>query len=112
VLAQVPKVKWLRVPEQKFDFLSFEEADRLVAGADPQWRGMVIIALNTGLRLGELAALQWDCVDLVAGKLHVRRNLYRGHLGTPKGGRSREVPLNAPALDALRALRRQQLGSL
>ena len=27
----VPKVKWLRVPPNKFDFLTFEEADRLIA---------------------------------------------------------------------------------
>ena len=53
---------------------------------------MVVVALHTGLRLGELAALQWHCVDMVAGKLYVRRNLYRSHLGTPKFGRSREVP--------------------
>jgi integrase len=101
-LDQVPRVAWMKVPEAPTDFLSFEEAERLEAAADPEWRCMLVLALNTGLRLGELCGLHWDSVDLVGRKLVVRRNLYRGHLGTPKGGRSREVPLNARALAALR----------
>lgn len=43
--------------------------------------------------------------DLVAGHLLVKWNVWRGHFGTPKGGRSREVPLNAVALQALKAHR-------
>jgi integrase len=101
-LDQIPRVKWLKTAEPPIDFLAFEEADRLEAGADPDWRAMIVVALNTGLRLGELCGLQWDCVDLAARKLFVRRNLYRGHMGTPKSGRSREVPLNDRALSALK----------
>ncbi|WP_228530701.1 MULTISPECIES: site-specific integrase [Myxococcaceae] len=47
--------------------------------------------------------MRWEDVDLVAGRLVVRRTVWRGHFGSPKGGRSREVPLNARALDALQA---------
>lgn len=70
-IAFVPKVKWLRVPPNKFDFLTFEEADRLMAAADGEWRAMITLALKTGLRQGELLALAWDDVDLVAGRLVV-----------------------------------------
>jgi integrase len=35
---------------------------------------------------GELRALQRDDVDLVAGRLIVRRNVWRGHFSTPKSG--------------------------
>ncbi len=31
----------------------------------------VYLALYTGMRLGEICALRWDCVDLEAGQLHV-----------------------------------------
>jgi integrase len=105
VIPHVPRVKLLKVERPEFDFLTFEEAERLVVAAPPEWRTMIQVALHTGLRRGELIALQWDAVDLVAGRLLVKRNVWRGHFGTPKGGRSREVPLNAVALQALKAHR-------
>lgn len=98
----VPKVKWLRVPPNKFDFLTFDEADRLVAAADPEWRTMIIVALKTGLRQGELLALTWDDIDLVAGRLVVSRNLVRGELTTPKNGKTREIPLGDDVHAALK----------
>jgi integrase len=93
LLKVVPPVKWLKVPPIKFDFLTFEEAERLLAAADPEWRTMIMVALKTGLRQGELLALTRDDVDLVAGRLVVNRNLSRGELTTPKNGRTREIPL-------------------
>jgi integrase len=35
----------------------------------------------------------------------VRRNVWRGHTGTPKSGRNREIPLSDDALKALKAQR-------
>jgi len=43
----------------------------------------------------------------LTGRLVVKRAVYKGHLDTPKGGRSREVPLNATAIEALRAYPRR-----
>jgi len=34
VIQSVPEIEWLKAPDPEFDFLDFEEADRLVAGAD------------------------------------------------------------------------------
>ncbi len=102
VIAFVPKVKWLKVPENKFDFLAFGEDERLLAGADGQWVTMITTALKTGLRLGELLALTWDDVDLVSGRLVVSRGLSRGEITTPKSGKTREVPLGNDVLAALK----------
>src|SRR5262249_30543829 len=41
-------------------------------------------------------------LDLVSGRLVVRRTLWNGQEGLPKGGRSREVPLCGTALAALK----------
>jgi integrase len=55
------------LPPQDFDFLLFEEAERLLDTADLNWKLMLTVDVKTGLRCGELRALRWDDVDLVAG---------------------------------------------
>jgi integrase len=82
--------------------LTFEEANRLIDGAEAEWRAMIIVALRTGLRHGELIGLRWIDTDLDAGRLVVRQAVSEGVIGTPKNGRMREVPLCKQALDALR----------
>jgi integrase len=105
IISHVPPVKWLKCPPSKFDFLDFGEADRLIAAADDEWRPMILTALKTGMRLGELLALLWEDVDLVAGRLMVRRAVARGIIGTPKSGRTREIPLSADLQRCLKAHR-------
>jgi integrase len=102
VIERAPKVRNLRVPPQEFRFLDLDEAERFVQTAAPEWRAMLITALKTGLRLGELLALKWEDVDLKAGRFIVRRSLWQSIEGTPKGGRSREVPLSPGALAVLK----------
>jgi integrase len=101
LIATVPEVEWYRPPPPEFDFLTFEEADRVIAAATDEWRAMITVALRTGLRLGELMALRWQDVDLVAGRLVVKQNIVRGIVGTPKSGKPREVALSDEALKAL-----------
>lgn len=105
LLVAVPRIKWLKAPDPEFDFLDFEEAERLMAHADEEWRPMIMVALKTGLRLGELLALRREDVDLKAGRLMVRRSVARGIIGTPKSGKSREVPLSGEAIRALKSYR-------
>jgi integrase len=66
---------------------------------------MILVALRTGMRIGELMALQWQDVDLVAGRITVRHNVVWGHHGTPKSGKPREIPLSNDALAALKSHR-------
>jgi integrase len=105
VLQHVPRVKLFKTDKPAFDFLSFEEAERLINAAEPEWRTLILVALKTGLRLGELIGLQWADLDLQRGKLHVRRTIWRGVVGLPKGGRERTVDLPASAVEALKAHR-------
>ena len=105
LLTHTPPVKWLKTPEPEFDFLDFDEAVRLERGAKGEWAAMITVGLTTGLRLGELLALRWEDVDLVRGRLLVRRAVARGVIGTPKSGKSREIPLNEKAAAALKRQR-------
>jgi integrase len=106
-MPSLPRLTWLKAPKPEIRFLDFDEAARLIEGAtaDPLGHVMIVTGLNTGLRLGEMLALKWNAVDLRAGRLHVREAVARGVVGTPKSGRSREVPLNDTVLAALRAHR-------
>jgi integrase len=101
----VPDFEWLRAPLGEFDFLSFDEAQRLIDAAEGQLRTMIIVALKTGMRHGELLALRWQDVDLVAGRFIVRQNVVRGVIGTPKSGKPREIPMSEEARSALKAHR-------
>lgn len=107
VIAVVPDVEWLAVADQAFDFLDFDEGERLIAGAAkvPDWYCAILLALKTGMRLGELRALRWQDVDLVAGTVRVERNLWRWTEGTPKNGRARTIDLAGSAVAALKAHR-------
>lgn len=107
LLAQVPVIKWLDAAEPAFDFLDFAEADRLLEAArrEPSWHIMILTALRTGLRLGELRALRWQDADLVARKIMVRRSASKNDVGTPKSGHAREVDLGLELTAALNAHR-------
>lgn len=64
-------------------------------------RPLVILALNTGCRRGELFSLVWSDVDFGQGRLHVRPE-------EAKSGRGRFVPLNDAAMVALTRWRAQR----
>lgn len=101
IVEKIPEVTFLKVQLPEFDFLDFMESERLITGTDPEWETMIVLACRTGLRIGELRALRWQDVDLVAGKLTVRQAVWKTEIGLPKGGRSREIPLSDDAKTVL-----------
>jgi integrase len=100
-------VKLLKVPQQRFDFLTFEELSRLIEAMkdDPERLALVLLGAEAGLRQGETMALEWGDVDLVAGLLTVRRSSWKGVIGTPKSSRERKVPLTGRLTAALKAIK-------
>ncbi len=84
-------------PDEAKAFLSAAKTDRLYA--------LYVMAINSGMRQGELFGLQWTDVDLEAGLVTVQRSLDRkGKEGGTKTGRGRR-PIDLPnrAVEALRA---------
>ena len=105
-LDRAPRVRAFRGKPQLIsedEYLTFDEADRLVRAAEPGWRPFLVVGLKTGLRVGELLALKWQDIDLVAGHLVVRRTLWRDQEGPPKGGTNRKVDLSDEAQATLKS---------
>jgi len=75
---------------------------RLVAGcANPWLKPLVLLALETAMRRGELLALKWQNIRL-ADRV--------AHLPMTKNGSSREVPLSSKAIEILESLPRTLRG--
>lgn len=103
----VPRIKLLKVAPPSFDFLTFDEYPRLLDAvkSDAERCALLLAGGDAGLRQGELVALQWGDVDLVARVLTVRRSSWRGIVGTPKSGRDRKIPLTERLRAAMKAHR-------
>ncbi len=107
--AAVSPVNEVELPqgsEERERFLTYEEADALIAAAGvldvddvhlpllSELVDLIRLALNTGLRFGELMRLEWTDVSLQHAFLTVRIERHR-----KTGGK---VPLNQEALEVLR----------
>jgi integrase len=103
-----PAIKPLKCPPPVTDFLTSEEAERLLAHADGIDYEMILMALRTGLRQGELRGLQWEAIDWENRILTVRHSLcrYTRSLTSPKSNRERHVPLAHELYELLSTRRR------
>jgi len=77
-------------------YLTAEEEDRLLAACSEDLKPLVITAMYTGLRKGELLSLTWGDVDLQQRQLRVQASY-------SKNGRARTVTMNALVLQTLQA---------
>jgi integrase len=106
------RFKPMKEPEVHFDYWTASEIRQFLDGsrADPL-QPLYIVALNTGMRRGELCALKWDRVDFIQNQLIVSRSLTRYGLSeTTKSGKKRYVPINPIVRDTLTKLMREQRG--
>jgi integrase len=74
--------------------VSADEEAKLLAAAPPQLRSMIVAALDTGMRRGEMLALRFADIDLDRG-LIVLRGV------TTKSGKTRQVPISTRRLRAV-----------
>ena len=89
----LPKISKRR----KIDPLTREEVAVLIETAKrrlPRYYPLFLCAARTGLRMGELLALQWQDVDWQGRFIEVRRNFTHWQLTTPKSGESRRVDMS------------------
>ncbi len=90
--------KWADVGQRKIvrkqRALSVEEVQLLAEHLSEPARTAFILAVTTGLRIGEILRLQVEDVDLACAAINVQRSISRGHVDTTKTeGSNRQVPI-------------------
>jgi len=97
-LKAVRKVKLLPENNRRLRYLSCDECQRLLDACEPHLRPIVTVALNTGMRKGEILGLTWDRVDLRHGFILLDKT---------KSGDRREIPINDTLTATLKGLTRR-----
>jgi len=83
------KVRKLRENNERKRYLTQDEEGRLMAALTARrahLRPLILMAINTGMRRGELLSLAWRNVDFQRSVIHVTNT---------KTGRDRDVPMNS-----------------
>jgi len=97
-LKRIGKVKPLPENNKRLRYLTVEECHRLINASVPHLKPIVITALNTGMRKGEILGLRWENVDLVHGFIL---------LDQTKNNERREIPINQTLRETFKHLPRR-----
>jgi integrase len=97
-LKKVRKVKMLEENNRRLRYLSVEECGKLLKECPKHLRPIVITALHTGMRRGEILGLKWENVDLKHGFILLDKT---------KNGTRREIPVDGTLRATLTALPRR-----
>lgn len=78
-----------------------------------KWKALVMFAIDSGCRRGEIVGLKWSEIDFKTGKVNICRNAqYTAGKGTyictPKNRKNRVIYLNRPVLAVLAEWKKQQ----
>ncbi len=95
------QVEMLAGEVKRTRYCSDEEQERLLAACvgKREWlKPVIILAINAGMRAGEILSLRWAQVDFERGLIHLEQT---------KTDRNRDVPLNSTARASLLTLERR-----
>ncbi|MCA7889715.1 site-specific integrase [Burkholderia contaminans] len=103
----VTRVRKPKLPPGRDRRITWGEERRLLRGASQHKNieiySMIVLALETAMRQGELLSLRWENIDL---------RIRIAHLPITKNGSKRDVPLSLRAVDALTRLGVQAQGEV
>jgi len=98
-LKGIRRVKLLPENNKRLRYLSKEECNNLRDACDEHLRPIVVTALNTGCRKGEILSLRWDThIDLRHGFILLDKT---------KNGERREIPINGTLKAVFQGLARR-----
>ena len=97
-----------RGPKTERLYLNSSEALRLLPALPEPCHMIVLIAVLTGMRIGEILALRWKYLDLLRGVIQIRETVSEGLFGSPKTRSSRrDLPMSDRVRKAFEVQRAQ-----
>ncbi len=97
---ELTAIKKYQEPDGRLRYLSGKaEAERLLQACENWLRPIVLMAMHTGMRKGELLGLTWDCVDMTHGFIRLKQT---------KNGKARALPFNETLWSLFSGLRTRQ----
>lgn len=100
----------LKEPPKKDVYLTKKEIQQLLVANNQEWTyPILVLAVNTGMRIGELAGLCWDRINFETSQIEVTRTMSReGLQETTKSHHKRYMPMNSVVEQLLKSLWVQQ----
>ncbi len=106
-LPELPRIRRLEEPQGRLRWLDPDEEARLLAecrrSRNAQLYAITVLALETGMRQGEVFGLTWERIDFSRGVIQ---------LEVTKSGRRREIPMRQIVNDVLSELPGARAGRL
>jgi len=79
------------------------EIKDVIKFADEEWKSMILFGLYTGQRLGDIAQMTWEQIDLEAEEIRIQ---------TGKTGRFQKIPIAPPLLNYINSLPKPEHGQI
>jgi len=101
----VSRIKKLKIDNSEMKFLTSDGIKRVLDVAEkeyPVFYPLLITAIYSGMRRGEILGLTWDCVNFAKSTISVKHSMYKGKLTTTKTKNSiREIQVLAKVMKVL-----------
>ncbi len=94
----VNEVSFFQERKLEMQILNSEKADSLIDAAPDYIKPIIIIALNTGMRRGEILSLRWNDIDFDKHYIFIRET---------KSGIPRKVPMNSLVATTFKNIKRE-----
>lgn len=90
----IHEIEMLKENNRRLRYLDRDEAELLLLQCSAHLKPIVTVAINTGMRRGEILNLKWEQIDLKNGLILLSQS-------DTKNAERREIPLNASAKAAI-----------
>lgn len=89
--------QFLKLENRRLRYLEKDEIRRLLFCCEGHLKDIVEVAINTGMRKGEILNLKWEDIDFNVGLIHLLKT---------KSGYMREIPMNENVSNVLGRIKR------